>query len=290
MSANPASTDTIETRPKRTRQVWDMNDPLTNRSRTIWTAGDFGKVARSYQAGAAEFVARQQIKANEYVLDVACGNGSLTIPAARRAAQVTGLDIAANLLDQTRARAIYEGLHNIQLDEGTAEALPYDEGAFDVTMSMFGVMFAPRPIQVAQELVRVTRRGGRIALANWTPNGFIGQMFKIVGKHVPPPADTPSPLLWGSEETVNERLGSETSNVRATHRLIRLSFPFDPAATVDAFIRWYGPTVRAYNSLDSAGRDAFRAELVAHWSAHNKTQDGATVVESEYLEYQALRC
>lgn len=289
MRAEATTAAATETQEMRSKRAWDMSDPLTTRSRIVWTTGDFGKIARCYQAGAAEFVARQKIETSEEVLDVACGSGSLTIPAARRAAQVTGLDIAANLLDQARARAIYEGLHNIVLDEGTAEALPYEDGAFDVTLSMFGVMFAPRPNQVAQELARVTRKGGRIALANWTSDGFIGQMFKIVGKHVPPPADTPSPLLWGNEERVSERLGSSVTAVRATRRMIALSFPYDVAATVDAFIRWYGPTVRAYNSLDGLGRDAFRADLVALWSAHNQGQNGTTLVESEYLEYQALR-
>lgn len=271
------------------KQGWDMSDPLTARSRTTWVMGDFGKIARSYVSGAAEFVARQKISANERVLDVACGSGNLTIPAARRAAQVTGLDIAPNLLEQARALANYEGLRNVRLDEGTAEALPYDDGAFDVVMSMFGVMFAPRPEQVARELVRVTRIGGRIALANWAPDGFIGQMFRIVGKYAPPPSDTPSPLLWGTEEKLSERLGHGVTDVRVTRRLITLSFPFDATASVDAFLTWYGPTVRAYNSLDGAGRDAFRNELVEHWSAHNKAADGATAVDSAYLEYQAVR-
>lgn len=270
-------------------QGWDMNDPLTSRSRATWVAGDFGKIARAYASGAAEFVARQKITARENVLDVACGSGNLTIPAARRATQVTGLDIAPNLLEQGRTVALYEGLRNVQFDEGTAEALPYKDGAFDVVMSMFGVMFAPRPDQVAQELVRVTRPGGRIALANWTPDGFIGQMFRIVGKHVSPPADTPSPLLWGAEAKVSERLGDGVIDVRATTRMITLNFPFDAAATVDAFITWYGPTVRAYAMLDGAGKEAFRSDLVELWTAHNKAQDGTTAVESAYLEYQAVR-
>lgn len=271
------------------KQDWNMSDPLTARSRTTWVAGDFGKIARAYVSGAAEFVARQQVAANEKVLDVACGSGNLTIPAARRAAQVTGLDIAPNLLEQARALSHHEGLRNVQLDEGTAESLPYADGSFDLVLSMFGVMFAPRPEKVAQELVRVTRLGGRIALANWTPDGFIGQMFRIVGKYAPPPADTPSPLLWGTEEKVSERLGNGVTNVRATRRMITLSFPFDAAAAVDAFITWYGPTVRAYASLDGAGKEAFRSELVEHWSAHNKAHRGATAVESAYLEYQATR-
>jgi ubiquinone/menaquinone biosynthesis C-methylase UbiE len=182
----------------------EMED-LKTRLKAMWMTGDFGQVAKHIETGAEEFIARLALKPGERVLDVACGSGNLALPAARLGARVTGVDIATNLLEQARARAASEGL-TIQFDEGDAEKLPYADEDFATVVSMYGAMFAPRPELVAAELVRVCRPGGRIAMANWTPDGFIGQMFKITGKHVPPPPNMPSPVKWGDEETVRERL------------------------------------------------------------------------------------
>src|SRR4051812_880967 len=181
-------------------------DPLAERTRATWTSGDFGRIAAGYVHGSGEFIARLELGAGEKVLDVACGTGNLAIPAARAGAQVTGIDIAPNLLEQAQAWARAEGFL-IRFDEGNAEKMPYGDGAFDAVVSMFGAMFAPRPDDTAAELVRVCRAGGHIAMANWTPDGFIGQMFKIVGTYAPPAPGVPSPLLWGSEAMVTERLG-----------------------------------------------------------------------------------
>ena len=152
-------------------------EALKTRLRGMWMAGDFGEIARTIEAGAEEFITRLAPRPGERVLDVACGSGNLAIPAARSGATVTGVDIATNLLEQARARAASEGL-TIQFDEGDAERLPYDDASFDTVVTMFGAMFAPRPELVAAELTRVCRPGGRMAMANWTPEGFIGQMFK----------------------------------------------------------------------------------------------------------------
>jgi SAM-dependent methyltransferase len=263
-------------------------DALTTRTRTTWMAGDFGRIARSYAPGAAEFIARLSLQPGDRVLDVACGTGNLSIPAARRGAQVTGIDIAPNLIEQAQDWARAEGL-TIQFEEGNAEQMPYPDAAFDTVVTMFGAMFAPRADQTAAELVRVCRSGGRIAMANWTPDGFIGQMFKIVGKHVPPPPGVPSPLLWGSEATVAERLGTGVTDLRCTPRTITFNFPFDPAATVDCFRTYYGPTVRAFAALEPAAQDAFRRDLEQLWSQHNRAQDGTTQVDSTYLEVIAIR-
>jgi hypothetical protein len=154
---------------------------------------------------------------------------------------------------------------------------------------MFGAMFAPRPEQTAAELVRVCRSSGRIAMANWTPDGFIGQMFKIVAKHVPPAPGVPSPLLWGTETAVAERLGSQIADLRFTPRTITFNFPFDTAATVEYFRTYYGPTLRAFASLAPEAQEALRSDLEQFWAQHNRAQDGTTQVDSTYLEVIAIR-
>jgi 2-polyprenyl-3-methyl-5-hydroxy-6-metoxy-1,4-benzoquinol methylase len=173
-------------------------EALKAKLKATWISGDFEQIAKSYRPGAAEFVSRLNIKPGERVLDVACGTGNLAVPAAQKGAKVTGVDIAPNLLEQGRKWAKAEGLA-IQFDEGDVEDLPYEDGSFDMVIPMFGAMFAPRPETTAAELIQVCRPGGRIAMANWTPTGFIGQMFKTVGKYAPPPAGVPSPVLWGDE-------------------------------------------------------------------------------------------
>jgi SAM-dependent methyltransferase len=263
-------------------------DVLTARTKATWMAGDFGKIAQSYAPGAAEFIARLNFRPGNCVLDVACGTGNLAIPAARMGAQVTGIDIAPNLIEQAKAWARAEKL-TIQFEEGDAEQLPYPTASFDAVVTMFGAMFAPRPDKVASELIRVCRPGGRIAMANWTPDGFIGQMFKIVGKHVPPAPGTPSPLLWGSEATVTERLGSQVADLRCTPRTITFNFPFDAAATVEYFRTYYGPTLRAFAALNPEAQNALRSDLEQLWMQHNRGQAGTTQVDSTYLEVLAIR-
>jgi SAM-dependent methyltransferase len=262
-------------------------DPLTERVRATWTAGDFGRIAQGYEHGAAEFVARLELTPGERVLDVASGTGNLALPAARGGARVTALDISPNLLGQLAARAALEGLR-IAIDEGNCEALPYPDGSFDTVMSIFGAMFAARPDRAAAELVRVCRPGGRIAMANWTPTSFIGDMLKATVGFVPPPAGVPSPLLWGDEATVRERLGALVSP-RFTHRTMTFEYPLGPAEVVDHFRTWYGPTKRAFDALDTAAADELRRRLVALWSENNRASDGTTRVESEYLEVVAVR-
>ncbi len=261
-------------------------DVLSARTKAIWSSGDFGRIAQSYAPGAVEFIQRLNFGPGHQVLDAACGTGNLAIPAARTGAQVTGIDIAPNLIEQAQQWAQAEKL-NAHFEEGDVEQLPYADGSFDAVVSMFGIMFAPRPERTAAELVRVCRSGGRIALANWTPDGFIGQMFKIVGKHVPPAAGVPSPLQWGVESNVAERLGSQISELRCTPRTITFNFPFDPAATVEYFRLYYGPTLRAFASLSAVAQDALRSELETHWIQQNHASGDATRVDSTYLEVVA---
>lgn len=262
-------------------------DVLTERSRATWTSGDFGRIARGYESGAAEFIARLGLARGERVLDVACGTGNLTIPAARTGASVTGIDIAPNLVAQAGARAAAEGLA-ITLDVGNAEQLPYGRGTFDTIVTMFGAMFAARPELVASELARVACPGGRIAMANWTPEGFIGEMLRTTVKYAPAPAGVPSPLLWGKEEVVRERLGAAASSLTFARRLITFEYPVTPEQVVTEFRLWYGPTLRAFASLDDGGRDGLRRDLEKLWTDHNRATDGTTRVQSEYLEVVAV--
>ena len=260
-------------------------ETLKSRLKATWMSGDFDKIAQVIEAGAVAFIERLALTPGTSVLDVACGSGNLSIPAARAGAIVRGLDIAPNLIEAARQRALAEGL-KIEFDEGDAERLPYADSSFDVVVTMFGAMFAPRPETTAAELLRVCRSGGRIAMANWTPTGFIGQMFKATAAHVPPPS-IPSPLLWGDEATVNERLRSEVAEMQLTRRLTSFCLPMTPEQTVDYFRAWYGPTLRAFAALGEDGQAALRRDLTRLWSDHNRATDGTTHVEAEYLEVVA---
>lgn len=261
---------------------------LKTKLRAIWSAGDFGQIAKYYTAPAEEFVKRLKIKPEMKVLDVACGTGNTALPAARAGAVVTGVDIAPNLLEQARENAKGEGL-DIKFDEGDTEALPYGDASFDAVVTMFGAMFAPRPELVASELKRVCRPGGIIAMANWTPSGFIGQMFKTMTAHVPPPPGMPSPVLWGKEETVRERFGEGISKLDTTLQKITWVFPFSPAEVVEHFRMYYGPTQKAFGLLDEEKQAALRKELEQLWASHNQANDGTTRVDGEYLEVIAER-
>lgn len=279
----PSLTPTIFMLEQRLSPLADEPDALTARVRATWTSGDFGRIARAYELGAAQFVTRLGLAPGERVLDVATGTGNVAIPAARTGAVVTGLDIAPNLVTQARARAVAERLA-ARFDIGNAEALPYGDDEFDTAVSMFGVMFAARPELASAELLRVVRPGGRIVLANWTPTSFIGEMLKATSRYAPPAAGMPSPLLWGTEPTVQERFGTGVSALLMTRRIMTFEFPLDPAGVVSEFIQWYGPTLRAFASLDEGNRVALRRDLESLWRDHNRADDGTTRVQSEYLE------
>jgi SAM-dependent methyltransferase len=271
-----------------TLQTTPEMEALKTKLKATWVSGDFGKIAESFTDGAAEFVERLNLKPGIRVLDVACGSGNQSIPSAQTGAKVTGVDIAPNLIEQARKWAADENVE-IQFDEGDAENLPYADGEFDVVMTMFGAMFAPRPERVAAELVRVSRPGGLIAMGNWTPAGFVGQMFKIVGKHVTPPQNMPSPLLWGDEATVRERFGDRVSEINFEPRLISLSFPFDVPETIEFWREFYGPTHKAFAALDEKGQAALRADLEKLWMENNLSGNGATHVRAEYMQVTAVR-
>ena len=263
-------------------------DAIRERVRATWTAGDFDRIAVGFEQGAAEFVGRLCLKANDRVLDVACGTGNLTLPAARLGARVSGIDIAPIAITHLAQRADVEGL-TIDAREGDAEALPFADGAFDTVMTMFGAMFAGHPGQAAAEMLRVTRSGGRIAMANWTPDGFVGEMLKITVGYLPPPPGVPSTLLWGVPEIVEERLGAGVRKLQFKRRAMVLAYPMSPEATVNLFRTWYGPTVRAFAALDEAGQRGLFNDMVKLWSSKNTAGASATRIESEFLEVIASR-
>ena len=263
-------------------------DALKERLRATWMAGDYDRFSRFMESSAVEFLDRVGIPPGASLLDVACGSGQLALIAARRGARVTGVDIAANLIRAARDRAQAEALP-AQFDEGDAEALPYPDGSFAVVASLFGAMFASRPDLVAQELVRVCRPAGMIAMANWTKTGFIGQMFALVSRFIAPPG-MPAPVLWGDESMVRERLGSAIADFRLTRVMHRFDYPFSPAGVVDFFREHYGPTNRAFAALTAHDQEALHADLVALWRAHNQSAlANRTAVDAEYLEVVAIR-
>lgn len=258
---------------------------LKQRMRSMWMAGDFGQIARLNEREGIEFVERLDLKPGMKVLDVACGTGNQSIPAAKAGAEVTAVDIAPNLLEQARARAKSEGL-NIQFVEGDAEQLPQSDGSFDLVMSMFGAMFAPRPEAVASELLRVCRPGGVIAMGNWTPDGFVGSMFQITAKHAPPPPGVPAPSLWGNPKTVAERF-SAAARVNSWKREFFFEYPFSPTEMVEYFKQYFGPTKMTFARLDTAAQEALTRDLVRHWEAHNEGSADKTFIRAEYLEVRA---
>src|SRR6185503_5173422 len=261
---------------------------LKTKLQAVWSAGDFGQIAKYYANDAADFIKRLDLKPGMTVLDVACGTGNLAIPAARTGANVTGVDIAPNSVEQARQNAKAEGL-TAKFDEGDAEALPYQDASFDAVVTMFGAMFAPRPELVASELKRVCRPGGFIAMANWTPNGFIGQMFKITSQHVPPPPGMPSPVLWGVEEKVRERFSEGISKLETRLQKVTWVFPFSPAEVVEHFRLYYGPAQKAMGALGEEKGAALRKDLEELYTTHNQATDGTTRVEAEYMEVIAVR-
>jgi SAM-dependent methyltransferase len=262
-------------------------DELKTRLRATWMTGDYGRFARYMERDAETFYRRLPIKPGAQLLDVGCGAGQVSLIAARAGARVTGCDIATNWLLQARRSAAAEGL-TIVFEEGDAEALPYDNATFDAVVSLFGAMFAPRPELVAAEFTRVCRPGGIIAMANWTGTGFVGQMFKIIAKHIAP-SGMPSPVLWGDEPTVRERLRSGIASLECSRHLYELSYPFSPADVVEFFRVNYGPMTRAFASLGDEAQQQLRDELTDLWARHNRTTDGTTRVDAEYLQLVAVR-
>jgi SAM-dependent methyltransferase len=264
-------------------------DALKTRLKATWMTGDYAHFATFMLPGALEFLPFLAIKKGERVLDVGCGAGQLSLPVARAGGVVTAVDIASNLVEAGRKRAA-EAKLDIRFEDGDAEALAFKDGSFDVVFSFIGAMFAPRPERVAAEFVRVCRPGGRIVMGNWTPAGFVGQMFRTVAKHFPPPPGMPSPVLWGDEKVVRERFAAAgATSVEVERRMFPFAYPFGPGGVVDLFRECYGPTSRAFASLDAAGKAALESDLTKVWTDANRATDATTRVDAEYLAVRVAR-
>ena len=257
------------------------------KQQATWSSGDYSVVGTTLQITGEALCEAVDLRSGERVLDVACGNGNEALAAARRFARVTGVDYVPALLARAGSRAAADGLP-IELREGDAEALPFPDGAFDVVLSTFGVMFAPDQERAARELVRVCRHGGRIGLASWTPDGFIGQVFRVLGGHVPPPPGLRGPSQWGTDERLAELFAGEAREVRTARKEFTFRYG-SPSHWVEVFRTWYGPIHRAFGSLAPDAQGALATDLEALIDRLNVARDGTMVFPSPYLESVIVR-
>ena len=255
---------------------------IKQRQQATWSSGDYHMIGTQILIVSELMIEALDVHSTERVLDVATGSGNAALAAARRGCDVVGVDYVPSLLDRARRRTEAEGL-SIEFLEGDAEALPFPDGSFDVVSTVFGAMFAPDQEQTANELARVTRSGGRIGLVAWTPEGFIGQLFKTIGRHVPPPVGLCSPIHWGTAVRLEELFGDSIAELRTEKR----HYAFrerSPEAFVAYWRRYYGPTLKAFDAVGADGSAALEADIVDLIEEHNRAADGTMVVPSEYLE------
>jgi ubiquinone/menaquinone biosynthesis C-methylase UbiE len=255
---------------------------IKQRQQATWASGDFAVIGTTLQIVGESLAEAVDVRAGERVLDVAAGNGNATLAAARRFAHVTSTDYVPALLDKGRERALAEGL-DVHFRVADAEELPFDDGSFDVVLSTFGAMFTPDHRRPAREMLRVLRAGGRIGLANWTPEGFIGRLFRVIGAYVPPPAGLKSPALWGTEPHIVELFGTQAAQIHCARRYFNFRYR-SAAHWVQVFRDYYGPTLKAFAALDAAGRLALEREVTALLEQMNTAGATSLVVPGEYLE------
>ncbi|MCK2215565.1 methyltransferase domain-containing protein [Actinomadura sp. ATCC 31491] len=260
---------------------------VKERQRTAWESGDYARVGVMLQAMAERLVEAAGVRAGQRLLDVACGQGNAAIAGARRFADATGVDYVAGLLEQGRRRAAAERLE-VTFTEGDAEALPFPDAGFDVVLSTVGVMFAPDQPRAAAELLRVTRPGGRIALASWTPDGMIGSLFRTIGAYAPPPPQVRSPMLWGTRERLAELFGDDVEWTALTTRTFDFAFR-SPGHFTDWMMAYYGPIHRLAGTLDPAARERFAADLAEVPVTFDRGGDGTMLAAGEYLEAVGVR-
>lgn len=254
---------------------------LKARQLAAWSAGDFAVIGTTLQITGEMLCEAVDLQAGETVLDVAAGNGNATLAAARRFAAVTSTDFVPALLRRGAERAAAEALP-VTFQDADAEALPFADGAFDVVLSTFGVMFTPDQARAAAELTRVCRPGGRIGLANWTPDGLIGRLFRVIGRHLPPPSGAPSPAFWGTRAGL-DALFPDAAAISVTPRAFVFRYR-SPAHFVDVFRTWYGPVLRAFAALDMAGQAALEADILALLAEFNRAPGGTLAAPADYLE------
>lgn len=252
------------------------------RQQAAWSSGDYAVVGTTLQIVGEQLAESADVRAGERVLDVAAGNGNATLAAARRFALVTSTDYAPLLLEKGRARAQAEGLA-VQFQAADVEALPFADGSFDVVLSTFGSMFAPDHVRTAREMLRVTRPGGRIGLASWTPDSFIGRLFKVIGAHVTPPAGVKPPSLWGTEEHLQALFGAQAVEIHCTRRVFNFRYA-SASHFIQVFRDYYGPTHKAFAALDGSGQRALERDLNDLIDTVNTAGPSSLVVPSQYLE------
>jgi ubiquinone/menaquinone biosynthesis C-methylase UbiE len=257
------------------------------KQQAAWSAGDYAIVGRTLQIVGENLCEAVNLRAGERVLDVAAGNGNATLAAARHFAEVTSTDYVPGLLERGRARAEAEGLQ-VTFREADAEALPFADNTFDVVLSTFGVMFTPDQARAAREMLRVCRPGGRIGLANWTPGSFIGELFKVLGRYLPPAAGLRSPALWGTEERLKELFSDAEASIQATPRIFNFRYR-SPAHWMEVFRTFYGPVNRAFLALDTPRQDELERDILNLLARFDRGGVGGLVVPSEYLEVVVTR-
>ena len=257
-------------------------EAIKQRQQATWASGDYAVIGITLQIVGESLAEAADLRAGERVLDVAAGNGNATLAAARRFATVTSTDYVPHLLDKAAARAHADGLA-VEFRVADAEALPFADGSFDIALSTFGVMFAPDHDRTADELLRVVRPGGRIGLAAWTPEGFIGQLFRLVGAHVPPPAGVRSPVRWGDESYLVELFGRQAADIHCVRRTFNFRYR-SAAHWIDVFRTYYGPTHKAFAALDGEGQTRLHADLVKLLESRNVGGPNSLVIPGEYLE------
>ncbi|MCD6679463.1 MAG: class I SAM-dependent methyltransferase [Burkholderiaceae bacterium] len=257
-------------------------DALKARQHAAWSSGDYSIIGTTLQIVGEQLCEALDVRAGRRVLDVAAGNGNVSLAAARRGCEVVSTDYVPALLERARERAGGERL-DIEFREADAEALPFDDESFDYVVSTFGVMFTPQQERAAAELARVCRRGGKIGLANWTPDGFIGQVFRTIGAHVPPPAGARSPALWGTRALLDELFEAVSSSIQATSRDFVFRYR-SPEHWVHMFATWYGPVQKAFAALDPERQAALHRDLLATIARFDRSGDPTMVVPGEYLE------
>ncbi len=260
---------------------------LKGRQQAAWSSGDYAVVGTTLQIVGEELCEALDLRSSQKVLDVAAGNGNVSLAAARRWCDVVATDYVPALLDRARERAEAERLR-IAFQEADAEALPFPDESFDVVVSTFGVMFTANQERAAAELIRVCKRGGKIGLANWTPDGFIGQVFKTIGKHVAPPPGARSPALWGTRTRLAELFDADASSIKAAQRHFVFRYR-SPEHWLEIFKTYYGPLLKTFVALDSEAQSALRRDLLALIEQFNRSEDGSMVVPSEYLEVVITR-
>ncbi len=255
---------------------------VKTRQQVAWSTGNYAVVGTTLQIVGENLCEALDLRSDARVLDVAAGNGNATLAAARRWCDVTSTDYVASLLESGRARAQAEG-HTIQFREADAENLPFPDASFDAVMSTFGVMFTPNQDKAASELARVCKPGGRIGLANWTPESFIGQVFKTIGTYIPPAPGVKSPALWGTKARLEELFGKTAREIRTTSREFAFRYR-SPAHWIEVFRTYYGPMNKTYGALDAEKQAAFTQDLLALMESRNRSGDVTLVLPSEYLE------